>query len=118
MFLRYQSEESLYYASIDRRDGTTAIKKKVPGGPSNGGTYYQLAGRRHAVTLARVGPRPRHRREQRRRQRDDPPLRRGPARRARSTAALGGPPITHAGKVGLRGDNADFSFDAFKVTAL
>jgi hypothetical protein len=42
VFLRYQSEYSLYYASINRRDNTCVIKKKVPGGPSNNGTYYDL----------------------------------------------------------------------------
>ena len=42
VFLRYQSQTSLYYASINRRDGTAVIKKKVTGGPDNGGTYYEL----------------------------------------------------------------------------
>lgn len=42
-FLRYQSEESLYYVSVVRRDGRMVIKKKCPGGGSNGGTYYTLA---------------------------------------------------------------------------
>ena len=42
IFLRYQSEESLYYASVNRRDGHVVIKKKCIGGPSNGGTYYTL----------------------------------------------------------------------------
>ena len=42
VFLRYQSQYSLYYASINRRVGTAVIKKKVPGGPDNGGTYYDL----------------------------------------------------------------------------
>ncbi len=118
VFLHYQSEYSLYYASIDRRDGTVAIKKKVPGGPSNDGTYYQLATGRHAVPL-------------------------GAWEHVRATVATGadgsvtielfgngtllaravdrgtgGPPITAPGKVGLRGDNADFSFDRFTVTAL
>jgi len=42
VWLRYQSEYQLYYASINRRDDTSVIKKKVPGGASNGGTYYEL----------------------------------------------------------------------------
>lgn len=40
VFLRYQSEFSLYYASVNRRDNTISIKKKNPGGPSNQGTYW------------------------------------------------------------------------------
>jgi hypothetical protein len=42
IFLRYQSEEQLYYASVNRRDNTAVIKKKAPGGVVNGGTYYDL----------------------------------------------------------------------------
>jgi hypothetical protein len=118
VFLRYQNEQSLYYASVDRRDGTTAIKKKVPGGPSNGGTYYQLASGHHVVPF-------------------------GAWDHVRATIAdsaggsvtiklyvgdklvssavdkgTGGPPITHPGKVGIRGDNANFDVDGFSVTAL
>ena len=33
IFLRYQSRESLYYASVNRRDGRVVIKKKCMGGP-------------------------------------------------------------------------------------
>lgn len=40
VFLRFQSEFSLYYASVNRRDNTIMIKKKIPGGPSNQGTYW------------------------------------------------------------------------------
>ena len=43
IWLRYQNEYNLYYASINRRDNTVVVKKKVPGGSSNGGTYYQLS---------------------------------------------------------------------------
>jgi hypothetical protein len=42
VFLRYKTQYHLYYASINRRDNTVTIKKKVPGGTSNDGTYYQL----------------------------------------------------------------------------
>jgi hypothetical protein len=42
IFLHYQSELSTYYVSMYRRDGTATIKKKIPGGPSNGGTYLTL----------------------------------------------------------------------------
>ena len=43
VFLRYQSEYNLYYASVKRRDGNMVIKKKCPGGVSNNGTYYDLS---------------------------------------------------------------------------
>ena len=43
VFLRYQSQYHLYVATYNRRDGGIVIKKKVPGGASNGGTYYTLA---------------------------------------------------------------------------
>ncbi len=118
VFLRYQNEQSLYYASVDRRDGTTAIKKKVPGGPSNGGTYYLLGSGRHVVPFGAWDH-----------------VRATIADNADGSVAIklsvggkvvasavdrgtGGPPITHAGKVGIRGDNAQFNVDAFSVTAL
>jgi hypothetical protein len=42
LFLRYQSQYQLYYASVNRRDATVLVKKKCPGGSENGGTYYLL----------------------------------------------------------------------------
>lgn len=120
IWLRYQSEESLYYASVSRRDGKVLIKKKVPGGPSNGGTYYvlgsEVSGRpvRHgewskvgasvqnnadgSVTIVLF--------------RDGQPV---------VTAVdkgTGGPAITKLGAVGIRGDNAEFRFRNFTVSAL
>ncbi len=46
--------QHLYYATIARRDGVAVIKKKCPGGSSNGGTYYDLAAR---ADLGRITPR-------------------------------------------------------------
>ncbi len=45
IWFRYIDETMLYVASINRRDNTLVIKKKLTGGPSpeNGGTYYTLA---------------------------------------------------------------------------
>lgn len=115
IFLRYASETSLYYASFDRRDGTTAIKKKVTGGTSNGGTYYTLASGRgalatgvfHAVRSTII---------------DNPD---GSATirlwvdgvqvLSATDTGIGGP-VIRAGGVGIRGDNADFTFDDFLVT--
>jgi hypothetical protein len=42
VWLHYQSELELYYASFDRRDGRIVVKKKCAGGSTNGGTYYEL----------------------------------------------------------------------------
>jgi hypothetical protein len=42
IWLHYQSEYNLYYASFNRRDGHIVIKKKCLGGSENGGTYYEL----------------------------------------------------------------------------
>lgn len=36
-------QDHLFYASVNRCDQTVAIKKKMPGGSSNGGTYFTLA---------------------------------------------------------------------------
>lgn len=116
-FLRYASEESLYYASVNRRDGTTQIKKKVPGGPSNGGTYYILASGRFAFALnqwqdirATIVDRP------------DGSVHielwaNGALVAAANDAGVGGP-IVPSGRVGIRGDNTQFSFDSFVARSL
>lgn len=43
LFLKYRDETELYYVTVARRDGIAAIKRKVTGGASNGGTYETLA---------------------------------------------------------------------------
>jgi hypothetical protein len=119
--LRYQSEFSIYYVSVFRRDGQIAIKKKVPGGPSNGGTYYTLGVKPFAVdpawpgtwhqvetTIARVG-----------------------SGAVRLTLCIDGrpaldvvdagadaPPVLAPGRVGLRGDNCEFYVRDFTATPL
>ena len=112
VFLRYASEESLYYASVNRRDGTTQIKKKVPGGPSNGGTYYTLASGSFAFRFnewqdvrATIVTR------------TDGAVRielwaNGALVAAATDAGVGGP-VVASGAVGIRGDNTQFSFDSF-----
>ena len=117
IWMRYQSEYNLYYASIARRDGHIVIKKKCPGGPSNGGTYYELspeyAG--YPITLgawAKAGA--------------------SVVNNANGTVTIGlyengklaatdtgvgCAPITHPGAVGIRGDNSEFDFNTFTVTA-
>jgi hypothetical protein len=115
VFLRYQSEAELYAVSVNRRDGSLAIKKKVPGGPSNGGTYYTLKSAKRGthyiplqtwqaisvaigtnadgsvtITLSRDG---------------------APLLTAVDDGTRGGPPITAPGRIGIRGDNAEFYVD-------
>ncbi len=120
VFLRYQNQRHLYYASINRRDDKVVIKKKIPGGPSNGGTYYSL-------TPESPYPVPYHEWQAvRATVRDNPDGSVAIALYADGRllvsavddGSVGGPPIRHPGKVGLRGDNADFSFSGFTVTPL
>lgn len=119
IFLRYQSQYQLYYASINRRDGMTAIKKKVPGGPSNGGTYYTLATgdapvpiREWQAVAAAVETLPTGSVRI--------SLYRGPdlLLEVIDDGRQGGPPITAPGAVGIRGDNCEFEFRDFTVTDL
>ena len=43
LWLRYRSQYDLYYASINRADGRVIIKRKVPCGNDNSGTYVALS---------------------------------------------------------------------------
>jgi hypothetical protein len=118
LWLHYQSETELYAVSVNRRDASIVIKKKCPGGPSNGGTYYDLAKplsnqpipfgvwqkltasiRANAdgsvtISLSRNGA----------------PL------TSVTDHGVGCSPIAAAGAVGVRGDNDNFSIDNFTVT--
>jgi hypothetical protein len=120
VFLRYQSEYNLYYATINRRDNTVVIKKKIPGGPSNNGTYYDLSTyNTHTVpynTWQHVTATVKNNAD-------------GSVAiqlfadgtlvaSAVDNGSVGGAPITHAGKVGIRGDNANIKFKNFTVSAL
>ncbi len=120
IWLHYQTEYQLYYASINRRDNTVVIKKKVPGGPSNGGTYYELTPYvPHAVpynTWQQVKATVKTNSN-------------GTVTielfsgstlliSATDDGHIGGPPITGPGKVGIRGDNANLKFKNFKVETL
>jgi len=113
--LRYHDEFTLYAVSIARRDGTVAIKKKLPGGPANGGNYVTLSlgkapftiGTWHEVAVRVVN------------------------RKAAVVITLtidgrtwlqttdtgsGGPPLTGDGQFGLRGDATEFELDDLVVT--
>jgi hypothetical protein len=115
IFARYQSPVLLYVVSVSRRDGTVLVKKKVPGTSSNGGTYIQL-GRQADVAFT---PGTWH----------DVRLDvRNVDQGVRLTLSLDGhatldtidrgadsPPITGAGRIGIRGDNAEFDVDDLTV---
>jgi hypothetical protein len=120
IWLRYQSQYHLYYASVARRDGAVLIKKKCPGGFSNGGTYYTLTpevkgypialGKWRDVGATAVNY---------------------PDGSVRITLLVNGnfivgvndkgvgcAPIRAPGAVGIRGDNAEFLFSKFEVSSL
>jgi phosphodiesterase/alkaline phosphatase D-like protein len=119
IFLRYIDETWLYYASINRRDNKVIIKKKVPGGPSNGGTYYNLSDPKpytvpyNAWQEVRVTVKTN----------DDGSVTirlfaDGKLLVGATDTGVGGPPITQSGRVGLRGDNANLMFEDYTVHPL
>lgn len=120
LWLRYQDPTHLYALSVNRRDNRVVIKKKVTGGSSYGGTYFDLSetasyevpyGRWQHVTATAA---------------DNPDgsvtlrlLADGQLLlEATDDGSEGGPPITGTGRVGLRADNADFSFRGLTVAPL
>jgi hypothetical protein len=115
--VRWRSQYETYYVSVNRRDRVCVIKKKIPGGRSNGGTYLDLS------------PRVAHRfrfgvpQQVRVRVTDEPD--------GSTTLALfiddrlivaatdrgaGGPPLSGPGRIAIRGDNDEFAFGAFTIT--
>lgn len=120
VWLHYQSEYKLYYASFNRRDGHIVIKKKCEGGSENGGTYYELGSGeasgfpipfgtwQHLAASIQDNP--------------DGSVtitmfRNGAKILSATDSGTGCAPIAAAGSVGVRGDNADFNIDNFVVTA-
>lgn len=117
VFIRYQNPDLLYVVSVDRRDGNIVIKKKVPAAVPDGGSYYTIAtAKRTAVTgsweqikvsavntseggvelKVWLG---------------DQLILQGTDNGYGDVA-----PITGPGRVGLRGDYTEFSFDNFEIT--
>jgi hypothetical protein len=113
VWLRYQSPQWLYFASVSRRDGRIVIGKKLP--TASGGRYYDLvrvpghrfpvgqwksvlvtirSSGRDVLIDVRVG---------------------GKLVAKASDDGTEGPVILHAGRVGIRGDNANFEFQRFAV---
>jgi hypothetical protein len=120
IFLRYQSQYSLYYASVARRDGHVVIKKKCPGGPSNNGTYYTLAGSevsRQALPLRSWQDVGATIRTNSAGNVTITLLRDGEVVSTGTDAGVGCARITAPGASGIRGDNAEFDFAGFTVAA-
>ncbi len=112
LMLRYQSPYRLYYVSVIRRDGMVVIKKKCPGGPSNGGTYHDLSPHVPFVTLLGQGTSFTTTIEN---EKDDSvriTLYDAAGRQLVSgkDEGVGCPPIREGGSIGIRGDNAEFAF--------
>ncbi|GGK22287.1 hypothetical protein GCM10010124_13460 [Pilimelia terevasa] len=120
IFLRYQHEASLYYVSVARRDGAIVAKKKCPGGPSNGGTYYTLG-----TGAVKYKPTPGQWKwySANVQNNKDGSVTIGVNRAdvpvfSITDKGTGCAPITKPGRVGLRGDNTDFNFSNYKVSTL
>jgi hypothetical protein len=117
IWLRHVSEYSLYAVSVNRRDNVVLIKKKVRGGSSNGGTYYNLSNTvRYNVpygTWQRLTASAHNNAD------GSVTIRLHAGTRlivAATDRGLGGPPIRAKASVGIRGDNCDFNVDDFVVT--
>jgi hypothetical protein len=116
LMLRWRSQREIYYVALNRRDDQIVIKKKVAGGTVNGGWYYPLTqSQPYPVPYGKV-------QDIRATITNDPDgavtikvYFDGKLRLHANDAGVGGPPITEAGRVGLRGDNAEFLFRDFVV---
>jgi hypothetical protein len=115
VWLHYASPRELYSLSVMRWDGTVAIKRKTPGGPSNGGSYRTLTTARSVMPVGRWVPV------------EVQALTRGAgvqltiiidgrvlARQIDSSRYA----LTRSGAVGLRGDNTQFEFRNFRARSL
>lgn len=118
IFLRYQSQYHLYYATIARPDGKVVLKKKMPGGPSNGGTYYELT-----PYISKAFPTGQYV-NVKATVRDVSGgveiklYANGELVAAAVDKGTGGAPITNGGKTGVRADYTDMNFDNFTVSAI
>jgi hypothetical protein len=117
IWVRYRSDKELYAVSVDRRDATMVIKKKCPGGPANGGTYWDL------TPVVRDAPIPLGRWQDLSvtvRDLADGSVAIDASRDGIGLAAVdtgvGCPPLRGAGGVGIRGDNAQLRFTDIVVT--
>jgi hypothetical protein len=118
LWLRYQSQYSLYYASVARRDGRIVIKKKCAGGVSNNGTYYTLGSEvpGHAAPLGGWTAVAATVRTNANGTVTITAFRDGVQVASGTDTGVGCSAITKPGAVGIRGDNAQFTFSDFHVT--
>jgi hypothetical protein len=119
VWLRYQSEYNLYYASFNRRDGHIVIKKKCVGGDDNGGTYYELGNGEVSGYPIPFGTWQHLSASVQNTSSGGVTItmwRNGTQLLQATDNGVGCAPITHAGGVGIRGDNDNFQFDNFTVT--
>lgn len=123
VWIRYQSQYSLYYATFNRRDGRVVLKKKEPrpnDPTSNFGRYHTLAAeqvpfqqgadQRMSVEAENVG-----------RGRVELRVRDAGGRVLLSyldDGSVGGPALTDPGAVGVRGDNSRLLLQRLEVEAL
>lgn len=140
IWLRYQSQYDLYYASVNRADGQVVLKRKVPCGDDNSGTYFVLGSAKYDWKASQWG----HYSATVENNSDGSvtikvydddksttvPIVTGVDKGGTNPNWSSGcstpgkyssskyPPITAAGAVGVRGDYADFNFDDFTVTDL
>lgn len=117
IFLRYQNPDQLYGVSVFRRDGLVVVKRKLPGGAAPGryrtlatahrpqplNTWMRVVTR--IVTLDSGSVRITVRID-------------GKLVLVATDRGVGGPPVKAPGRVGLRGDNCQFSFADFRAEAI
>jgi hypothetical protein len=119
IWLHYVDEYELYYASVNRRDGSVVIKKKSRGGSDNGGTYHELASAPgFPVPMGawqQVGASIRTNADQ---TVTIKLYREGQQVIEATDTGVGCAAIIAPGAVGVRGDNLDFDVDDFAVSAL
>lgn len=117
VFLRYISPQQLYVVDLYRRDGLITIKRKLPGGPSNGGSYQTLASTSFAPPVHTWVD------EQVRIENTASGVKitvitNGETVLSAVDNGRTGPSITGPGRVGLRGDNCDFHVSDFIAAPL
>lgn len=120
IWARYDTQYRLYAATFVHRGGNLGIAKKCPGGSTNGGTYYTLAGMReaslssgswHDVTVSTRTVQSGAAVELRL-------LIDGVERLVATDTGVGCAPILGPGRIGFRADNSDFNIDDVVVAPL
>lgn len=119
LLVRHHGEEELYAVSLARRDGRVDIKRKLPGGDVNGGTYATLADIPRPPLALGVDHQARV------------VVRNRPSESVEITLELDGEPVTtvvdhgddggraltNPGALGIRADNLDFEIDDVLIAA-